>query len=108
VHFNIIQYNILKHNTANKVTWCKVRRETVELPMGCGASTKIHLITEKQLLIVFFKSTGGSSWKKQWDLHRSTFAWHGVTIDSKLGMLTVLDLPRNNLSGLLEAIFRRF
>ena len=60
------------------------------------------LISERQILEILFKTTGGDGWDKRdgWLTDAPLNSWHGVTTDAE-GYVTGLNLPYNNLTGII-------
>ncbi|TAE00496.1 MAG: hypothetical protein EAZ97_05670 [Bacteroidetes bacterium] len=60
-------------------------------------------LEEKAILIKFYNQTNGGNWKKSWDLNASPLSWEGVKIDTINKKVMALELPNNNLNGILPA-----
>ena len=83
---------------------------TAQDPDGLSATQAMTVTTaasagpqsDREVLEVFYDSTGGASWTKRtnWKTSAPLGEWHGVTTDPA-GRVTGLDLNENGLTGLI-------
>ena len=86
---------------------------TAQDPDGLSATQAMTVTTaasagpqsDREVLEVFYDSTGGASWTKRtnWKTSAPLGEWHGVTTDPA-GRVTWLDLHRNSLTGLIPPV----
>jgi len=57
-------------------------------------------MTDRDILLVLYRSTGGANWKKRtnWGTDAHLRAWYGVGVNDQ-GRVVKLDLGQNNLEG---------
>ena len=70
------------------------------IPSYEGTDIECGTLSDREVLEVFYESTGGSEWtnSENWLTDAPLADWHGVRVDTE-GRVTALALPRNGLSG---------